>query len=83
MKKYLNNDLEKWDEMQMGFFFGKDSVDAIFFGVTDDRKYELASKKLYMVFVDLGKAFGCGNVVGSRKKRHCGNGGKRNYENVQ
>ena len=45
------------DEMQMGFMPGKSTVDAIFSVRQVMEKYELAGKKLYMVFVDLEKAF--------------------------
>ena len=45
------------DEMQMGFRPGRGTVDAIFIMRQMMEKYEIAGKKLYMVFVDLEKAF--------------------------
>lgn len=45
------------DEMQMGFMPGKGTIDAIFSVRQMMEKYEAAGRKLYMVFVDLEKAF--------------------------
>ena len=45
------------DEMQMGFMPGKGTVDAIFIIRQMMEKYEAAGRKLFMVFVDLEKAF--------------------------
>ena len=44
--------------MQMGFVSEKGTIDVIFImRQMIEKKYEVAGKKLYMVFVDLGKAF--------------------------
>ena len=47
----------KLDEMQMGFVPGKGTTDAIFLVRQMMEKYDVAGKKLYLVFVDLEKAF--------------------------
>ena len=41
----------------MGFMPGKSTIDAIFSVRQVMEKYELAGKKLFMLFVDLEKAF--------------------------
>ena len=45
------------DEMQMGFIPGRGTMDAIFITRQLMEKYEMAGRNLYMVFVDLEKAF--------------------------
>jgi len=45
------------DEMQMGFMPGKGTIDAIFIIRQMMEKYEAAGRNLFMVFVDLEKAF--------------------------
>ena len=47
----------KLDEMQMGFMPGRGTMDAIFIMRQLLEKYEMAERDLYMVFVDLEKAF--------------------------
>ena len=47
----------KLDEMQMGFMPGRGTTDAIFIMRQLLEKYEMAERNLYMVFVDLEKAF--------------------------
>ena len=47
----------KLDEMQMGFMPGRGTTDAIFIMRQLLEKYEMAGRDLYMVFVDLEKAF--------------------------
>ena len=47
----------KLDEMQMGFIPGRGTMDAIFITRQLMEKYEMAGRNLYMVFVDLEKAF--------------------------
>ena len=47
----------KVDEMQMGFVPGRGTTDAIFIMRQLLEKYEMAGRDLYMVFVDLEKAF--------------------------
>ena len=47
----------KLDEIQMKFVPGKGATDAIFSVREMVEKYEAAGKKLYLVFVDLEKAF--------------------------
>jgi len=47
----------KLDEMQMGFMPGKGTIDAIFIVRQMMGKYEMAGKRLCMVFVDLEIAF--------------------------
>ena len=47
----------KLDKMQMRFVRGKGTTDAIFSVRQMMKKYEAAGKKLYLVFVDLEKAF--------------------------
>ena len=46
------------DKMQMGFMPGRRTTDAIFILRQMLEKYEMARRKLYVVFVDLEKAFG-------------------------
>ena len=46
----------KLDEMQMGFMPGRGTMDSIFI-MRQLEKYEMAERDLYMVFVDLEKAF--------------------------
>ena len=43
--------------MQMGFMLGRNTIDAIFKTRQMMEKYEVTGRKLYMVFVDLKKAF--------------------------
>ena len=45
------------DDSQFGFFPGRGTTDAIFVIRQLQEKYLAASKRLYMAFVDLGKAF--------------------------
>jgi len=45
------------DEMQMGFMPGKGTIDAIFIIRQMMEKYEAAGRNLFMVLVDLKKAF--------------------------
>ena len=45
------------DEMQMGFMPGRGTTDAIFIKRQLMEKYEVAGRNLYMVFLDLEKAF--------------------------
>ena len=45
------------DEMQMGFMPGRGTTDAIFIKRQLIEKYEVAGRNLYMVFLDLEKAF--------------------------
>ena len=47
----------KLDEMQMGFMPGRGTMDAIFIMRQLLEKFEMAGRDLYMVFVDLEKAF--------------------------
>ena len=47
----------KLDEMQMGVMPGRGTTDAIFIMRQLLEKYEMAGRDLYMVFVDLEKAF--------------------------
>ena len=47
----------KLDEMQMGFIPGRGTTDAIFIMRQLLEKNEMARRDLYMVFVDLEKAF--------------------------
>ena len=47
----------KLDEMQMGFMPGRGTTDAIFIMRQLLERYEMARRDLYMVFVDLEKAF--------------------------
>ena len=47
----------KLGEMQMGFMPGRDTTDAIFILGQLLEKYKMAGRDLYMVFVDLEKAF--------------------------
>ena len=47
----------KLDEMQMGFMPGRGSTYAIFTMRQLMEKFEMAGRNLYMVFVDLEKAF--------------------------
>ena len=47
----------KLDEMQMGFMPGRGTTDATFIMRQLLEKYEMAGRDLYMVFVDLEKAF--------------------------
>ena len=47
----------KLDEMQMGFMPSSGATDAIFIMRQLMEKYEMAGRDLYMVFVDLEKAF--------------------------
>ena len=47
----------KLDEMQMGFMPGRGTTDAIFIMRQLLEKYEMAGRDLYMVFVDVEKAF--------------------------
>ena len=47
----------KLDEMQMGFMPRRGTTDAIFIMRQLLEKYEMARRDLYMVFVDLEKAF--------------------------
>ena len=45
------------DEMQMGFMPGRETIDAIFILRQIFKNYKMAGRKLYVVFVDLEKAF--------------------------
>ena len=45
--------------MQMGFMPGRCTTEAIFIMSRLMEKYEIAGRNLYMVFVDLEKAFDC------------------------
>ena len=45
------------DEMQMGFIPGRGTTDAVFIMRQSMEKYEMAGRDLYMIFVDLEKAF--------------------------
>jgi len=45
------------DEMQMGFMPGKGTIEAIFIIRQMMEKYEAAGRNLFIVFVDLEKAF--------------------------
>ena len=54
-KKWLRNVI-RLDEMLMGLMHGRGTIDAIFIEI-DVGKYEMAEKKLYVVFVDFEKAF--------------------------
>ena len=47
----------KLDEMKMGFMPGRGTTDAIFIMRQLMKKYEMVGRNLYMVFVDLEKAF--------------------------
>ena len=47
----------KLDEMQMGFMPGRGTADAIFIMRQLLEKYEMVGRDLYVVFVDLEKAF--------------------------
>ena len=49
----------KLDEMQMCFMPGRGMTEAIFIMRQLLEKYEMAGRDLYMVFVDLEKAFDC------------------------
>ena len=49
----------KVDEMQIGFMPGRGTTDAIFIMRQLLEKYEMVGRDLYMVFVDLEKAFDC------------------------
>ena len=49
----------KLDEMKMGFMPGRGMTDAIFIMRQLMKKYEMVGRNLYMVFVDLEKAFDC------------------------
>ena len=68
--------------MQMGFVPSRGTIDAIFFKKKTMKKYKVAGRKLYIVFVDFDKAFeSCPNrsdQVGTEKKR---SGKERNKGN--
>ena len=49
----------KLDEIQMGFMPGRGTTNAIFLMRQLLEKYEMAGRDLYLVFVDLEKAFDC------------------------
>ena len=47
----------KLDEMQNGFTTGRGTIDAVFIVRQLMEKYETAERNLFMIFVDLEKAF--------------------------
>ena len=49
----------KLDEMKMGFMPSRGTTNAIFITRQLMKKYEMIGRNLYMVFVDLEKAFDC------------------------
>ena len=55
-EKRLKNEV-KIDDTQMGSMLGRGTVNAIFILWQILEKYEMAGRKLYVVFVDLEKAF--------------------------
>ena len=71
-EKLLRN-VVKLDDIQMRFMHGKGTVDTIFILWQMLEKYEIARRKLYVVFNDLKKSFwSCpkkGDLVGIEKKR--------------
>ena len=59
-ERIFNKELKnvvKLDEVQMGLIPGRGTVDAIFMLRQIMGKYNMAASKLYIVFVDLEKAF--------------------------
>ena len=63
------------DDFQFGFFPGRGTTDVIFVVQQLQDKYLEVNKRLYMAFIDLGKAFDCVPrkviMVGAEKARCC------------